>query len=421
VKLEPFWWQAVPREIGDPTPLLERADVAIVGSGLTGLVAALYLARGGRKVVVLEAGEIGIGASSRNAGYVGRTFKYTYGELLSMHGEAYATALYRELRVAFDEVRALIENEKIECGFVMQGRFIMAASSGQWDALRQEFDLRTKYLGDNYEPVARKDQARQIATDIYHGGVVIEDMAGLHPGLYHQGLLDRARQAGASVVAHTPVQAIRREGDKFKLATARGRVTARDVIVATNGYSGRSWPWLQRRALPFDAYMIATEPLPSSLLDAVLPGKRTFIDWNFNVDFVRRAPDDSRILFGGNTGVIGANLTVMAETLRGKLRRMLPQLGDVGLTHSWTGRCAATRDLYPHMGVEEGVHYALGYCFAGVPMGTHFGIKLARRILGQGDAQSVFWQRPFKAIPLYWGNPWFVPYAMRWYSRKDWR
>ena len=73
------------------------------------------------------------------------------------------------------------------------------------------------------------------------------------------------------------------------------------------------------------------------------------------------------------------------------------------------------------MGVEEGVHYALGYCFAGVPMGTHFGIKLARRILGQGDAQSIFWQRPFKPIPLYWGNPWFVPYAMRWYSRKDWR
>jgi glycine/D-amino acid oxidase-like deaminating enzyme len=421
VNLEPFWWQAAPREQGEAVPVPERADVAIVGSGLTGLVAALHLARGGRKVVVLEAGELGIGASSRNAGYVGRTFKYTYGELLAMHGEAYATALYRELRAAFDEVRDLITQEKIECGFAMQGRFIMAASAGQWNALQHEFDLRAKYLGDNYQPVARKDQHREIATDLYHGGVVIEDMAGLHPGLYHQGLLDRARQAGASVVAQAAVQAIRREGGEFELLTAWGRVTARDVIIATNGYSGPAWPWLQRRALPFDAYMIATEPLPPSLLDAVLPGRRTFIDWNFNVDFIRRAPDDSRILFGGNTGVIGANLSLMAETLRGKLQRLLPQLAGVGLTHSWTGRCAATRDLYPHMGVEEGVHYALGYCFAGVPMGTHFGIKLARRILGQGEAQSVFWQRPFQPIPLYWGNPWFVPYAMRWYSRKDWR
>jgi len=422
VKLEPYWWQAAPRPETEPPPFPSpaRADIAIVGSGITGLAAALYLARGGRSVVILDSGEAGIGASSRNAGYVGRTFKYTFGELLEKHGADYAVALYGELRAAFETVRRVIAEEKIDCGFAMQGRFIMAASPAQMDSLRTEFDLRAKHLGDTYTPVARADQQREIATDIYHGGVVIDDMAGLHPGLYHQGLLQRALAAGVTLLSHTAVQNVKRDGGRFDILTSRGRFDAGNVIVATNGYTGGAFPWLRRRVIPFDAYMIATEPLPVSVLDAVMPGKRTFIDWNFNVDFIRRSPDDSRILFGGNTGAIGADLTQMADALRGKLRRMLPQLGDVALSHSWTGRCSGTRDLYPHIGVEDGIHYALGYCFAGVPMGTHFGIKLARRLLGEGDAGSVFWQRPFKAIPLYSGNNWFVPYAMRWYARNDW-
>jgi len=421
--LEPYWWQAAPRLKAEPPafPSPAKADIAIVGSGITGLVAGMELARAGRSVVVFEAGEPGIGASSRNAGYVGRTFKYTFGELLEKHGLDYAKSLYGELRSAFETVRNVIREEKIECGFAMQGRFIMAASPGQRESLLREFDLRACHLGDSYMPVSRADQHQEIATDLYHGGVVISDMAGLHPGLYHQGLLDRALAAGVTVLPFTPVQAMRREADGFEMSTPHGRLTAKEVIVATNGYSGPAFPWLQRRVVPFDAYMIATEPLPASVLDAVMPGKRTFIDWNFDVDFIRRSPDDSRILFGGNTGVIGADLSQMGEALRQKLCRMLPQLGNVALAHSWTGRCAGTRDLYPHIGVEEGVHYAVGYCFAGVPMGTHFGLKLARRLLGRGDAQTVFWQRRFDAIPLYRGNPWFVPIAMRWYARHDWQ
>lgn len=423
MNLEPYWWQAAPRRAGEPPafPSPAKADVAIVGSGITGLAAAMELARGGRSVVVFEAGEPGIGASSRNAGYVGRTFKHTFGELIEKHGLDYAKALYGELRHAFETVHNVIRDEKIACGFAMQGRYIMAASPGQRESLDREFELRARHLGDSYTPVSRADQHREIATDLYHGGVVVADMAGLHPGLYHQGLLDRALAAGVTILPFTPVQGIRREAGKHELATPRGRLTAQDVIVATNGYSGPAFPWLQRRVVPFDAYMIATEPLPASVLDAVMPGKRTFIDWNFDVDFIRRSPDDSRILFGGNTGVIGADLNRMGETLRRKLRRMLPQLGDVALAHCWTGRCAGTRDLYPHIGVEEGVYYAVGYCFAGVPMGTHFGLSLARRLLGRGDAQTLFWQRPFRAIPFYRGNPWFVPYAMRWYARHDWR
>ena len=323
---------------------------------------------------------------------------------------------------AFETVRNVVREEKIDCGFAMQGRYIMAASPGQRESLNREFDLRAKHLGDSYTPVSRADQhrARSPPTSIMAASSS-PTWRGCIPASTTRAFSIARWRPALRILPFTPVQAFRREADGFEIFTPRGRLVAKDVILATNGYSGPAFPWLQRRVVPFDAYMIATEPLPPSVLDAVMPGKRTFIDWNFDVDFIRRSPDDSRILFGGNTGVIGADLTRMAGALRQKLRRVLPQLGDVTLAHCWTGRCAGTRDLYPHIGVEEGVHYAVGYCFAGVPMGTHFGLKLARRLLGRGDAQSVFWQRPFEAIPLYRGNPWFVPYAMRWYARHDWR
>jgi glycine/D-amino acid oxidase-like deaminating enzyme len=418
---EPYWWEAAPRPKLEPPAMPSRVDVAIVGSGLTGLVAALFLARGGRSVAVFEKGDIGVGASSRNAGYVGRTFKYTFDQLIAKEGLDYAKALYTELREMFEGVKQFVAEEKIDCRLVPQGRFVMAASPAQLEELKREYGLRERHLGDSHRVLERKDQHTEIATDIYHGGIVIEDMAGLHPGLYHQGIFERARSAGVAFYPRTEVLGTSRDGKDFEIATSRGKFHARELIVATNGYSGRAFPWIQRRVLPFEAYMIATEKLPRSVLDELLPGGRTFIDWNFNVDFIRRAPGDDRILFGGDTGVIDADLPRMAANLRRKIAHMLPRLKDVGLDFVWTGKCAGTRDRYPHIGVENGIHYALGYCFAGVPTGTYFGMKLARRILDKPRAETVFWQRPFEPIPFYNGNPWFVPYAIKWLSRKDWR
>ena len=134
------------------------------------------------------------------------------------------------------------------------------------------------------------------------------------------------------------------------------------------------------------------------------------------------SPDDSRILFGGNTGVIGADLSVAWA------RRCARSCGACCRSSAMLRWPIAGPGDAPERAISirmsasrSGIHYAVGYCFAGVPMGTHFGLTLARRLLGRGDAQSVFWQRPFEAIPLYRGNPWFVPYAMRWYARHDWR
>ncbi len=416
---DPYWWRAAPQEHTQVQTIARAVDVAIVGSGYTGLVAALHLARGGRQVTVFEAHELGYGASTRNAGYVGRTLKHGFGELIDRHGLAFAKAIYGELMEAFIAVKETVENERIACHYRQQGRLLLATSPGMYDAMAREFALREKHLGESFAAVPRTEQHLEIGTDYYSGGVKIADHAGLHPGLYHKGLLDAARAAGAVVASHTPVLSIGRTDSGYSLATSQGVVTARDVIVATNGYSGNAFPWLKQRIIPFDAYQTVSEPLGEERVRQILPSDRTYIDWNFNVDWMRRAPGDpARIIFGGLTGGRNQDLATMAKRLHVRLTRIFPDLNDLRFAHVWTGKCGGTLDLYPHIGQHDGIHFAAGYCFAGLPMGTLFGQKLARRILGQKGGESAF-DRPVPSSPLYWGNPWFVPGAIKWLSRHD--
>jgi glycine/D-amino acid oxidase-like deaminating enzyme len=371
-------------------------------------------------VVVLDTEEPGYGASSRNAGYVGRTLKHTFGEIVESNGLDYAKRVYRELMEAFRAVERTIRSIGIECRYRPQGRFLMATSPGMFEVMLREFELRAKHLSEPFTPVPRAEQEKEIHTELYHGGVRIDDHAGLHPGLYHQGLLAGALAGGVAVNGFTPVIAITGEDGRFELQTPIGSMKARDVLVATNGYTGDLIPWLKRRVIPFDAYMMATEPLDLAHVAQLLPTDRTYIDWNFNVDFIRRAPDDpSRIVFGGLTGPRATDLRAMAKRLHDRLARIFPTRAGARIDNVWTGRCAGTLDLYPHMGVHEGVHYALGYCFAGVPMGTWLGMKVAHRIIGSNEGESVFGERSLPSHPLYWGNPWFVPLAIRYLSRND--
>ncbi|HEX5326191.1 MAG TPA: FAD-binding oxidoreductase [Acetobacteraceae bacterium] len=418
-KLTPHWWDAAPRPMVAPPPLPPRVDVAIVGSGITGLVAALHLARGGRHVAVLERDALGIGASSRNAGFVGRTFKHSFGKLLRKRGPAFAATVYREMQAAFDSVAEMVRNEHIDCHFRICGRFITAVSPAQYESIAAELDLRRRHLGDAFEMVPRARQHAEIGSDAYHGGAIVPDLGSLHPGLYHQGLLDRARDAGAELHPETPVIRIAPSSVGFAVTTGRGSVQARDVLVATNGYTGAATPWLARRVVPFDAFMVATEALPPHLLDRALPTGRTCLDDNHNIDFMRRSPDGNRILFGGRTGNGETDPLVMAGVLQTRLDRLLPDLASVALARAWTGRCAGTFDLWPHLGSRSGITYAMGYCFAGVPMGTYLGIKAARRILGVADAGTVFADRRFPTVPLYTGNPWFVPWVMGFWDWRD--
>jgi len=277
-----------------------------------------------------------------------------------------------------------------------------------------------RHLGFDFAMVPKAEQVSEFGSEVYFGGAVIPDLGSLHPGLYHKGLLERVRAAGGLVLGRTEVLKIaRRTAAGFQIVTAGGMVEAREVVVATNGYTPRQFAWQARRVIPFTGYMAATEELPADLLAKIIPKRRTVIDSNIDVDFFRPAPDTPRILFGGATGSGLKGTDQIARKLQGILGRVLPDLAGKRLSHVWSGQCAGTFDMMPHIGQAEGIWYAMGYNFAGVPMGSFLGEKLAQKILGLAEGKTAFDIAPFPTRPFYRGNPWFVPLAMRWFRRQD--
>ena len=240
----------------------------------------------------------------------------------------------------------------------------MAANSpAHYEIMARELEAKRRHLGTESEMVSKSDQHRGLASDIYHGGAIVPGLASLHPGLYHLGLLERVTGAGARVFGETPVTGIRRDGDGFEVATSRGTLYARNVAIATNGYTGPATPWLRRRVVPFRGFMIATEELDEARLSRIVPKGRTMHDFNNNLVYMRRAPDTRRLLLGARTGTMTDDVRKMAPRLHDRLTTILPEMKDVRIARAWNGFGAGTFDLYPHIGTHDGLHYATGYCF----------------------------------------------------------
>jgi glycine/D-amino acid oxidase-like deaminating enzyme len=421
-RTEPYWWErARPEAIMAPAPA-SAYDVVVVGAGFTGLRAALTLLRAGRSVAVFDKEAPGFGASRRNAGFLGRVLKKSFDELCPHLGQSQALAIYRELDAAYQTTLAFIAEEGIECHAERCGRFIGATSPRHYERMARELASMKRHLGFPCQMIPRAEQHREIASDAYHGGAVIPDLGALHPGLYHQGLLDRVRAEGGLVRGPLEVKEVRRTPKKeFEVVTAESSVRARAVVLATNGYTPGAFAWHARRLIPFTGYVAATEELPTGLIENLLPHRRTVIDTNMDIDFFRPAPDSARLLFGGATGSGLVEPAAIARRLHAILARVLPDLAGTRLERIWTGQCAATFDLMPHIGQADGVWHAMGYNFAGVPMGSYFGLKVAQKILGLAEGATAFDSAAFPTVPFYRGNPWFVPLAMRYFRWRDHR
>ena len=419
IKLTPYWWDDVPRPVLPEAALPQAVDVLVVGSGYTGLSAALHTARGGRGTLVLDAGPIGFGCSTRNGGQISTSIKPGHDALARRHGAETATRIIRDGQASLAWVGDFVAAERIDCDFRVVGRFHAAHSPRHYEELARRLRTQPKGLEVPAHMVPRAEQRRELGSDAYFGGVVYERHASVHPARFHQGLLERARAAGAAVIGDCAVRALRRDGAGFTVATARGSVVARDVIVATNGYTGALTPWLRRRVIPVGSYIIATEELPAATVARLFPTDRIVSDTRRVVYYYRASPDRRRVVFGGRVRAGETDPRASAPLLHAEMTRLFPELAGTRISHSWLGFVAYTFDETMHAGVHEGVHYAMGYCGSGVGMAGYLGMRVGQSVLGLAEGRTGLHEAPFPTRPFYRGNPWFLAPAVAYYRWRD--
>lgn len=419
---DPYWWDAAPREPRSDVALPAKVDVLVVGAGYAGLSAALTLVRGGRSVLVCEAGPPGFGASSRSGGMIGHGHRLSYSGLIERYGEAIAKAMILEGIASLDYAKTLIAETGMDAGLRPVGRLRGAWTVADYDTMGREADLLRRNVGLPVDVVQKGDMRREISTDSYQGGLIFHSHAGLHPALFQQGLLAAARQAGAIVAGYCAVEGWSREADGFSVATQRGTVKAAELVVTTNGYSGRPFVPLARRVVPIPSYLIATEELGENRVRELIPSMRMIVETREKHLYYRPSPDHKRIVLGGRAALHPIDLDNAGARLRRELVALFPSLADVAVSHVWTGNVAMTRSDLPGIGQREGLWYALGCNGSGVALMPYLGHRLAQKVLGQPEGRTAFDDVPFTAVPFYDGRPWFLPFMTLAFRARDlWR
>jgi glycine/D-amino acid oxidase-like deaminating enzyme len=398
-------------------PLPESVDCAIVGGGMTGISAAYHMASEGLKVALLEREVLGWGASNRNGGMAIPGIKHKVSPLFKQHG---LEATQRMFNASFESVellKNLIAEKEIDCDLEETGSFAAAYRPSHFKSLEKWQRTLADDFGHTTRLVPPERMKEELGTDRYYGGLVDDSSIGVHPRKCVLGMVRCADGAGASLHENTAAEDIQRTTDGFEVKTARGSMRAKEVLIATNGYTGSLTPQLRRRVFPLGSYIIVTEPMDESLADQIIPNRRMIWDTK-NVLFYFRILPDNRMMFGGRVRFTRTNSQDSGRLLRKGMVELFPELEHLRVDYSWGGFLGMSFDRMAHTGKMDGMHYSLGYSGRGFSMAAYLGKKMADIIAGKSDA-TPFSDLDFKTMFLYRKRPWFMPMVGTYYRFKD--
>jgi glycine/D-amino acid oxidase-like deaminating enzyme len=424
MKQVPYWLDTAPRfpdRSGNPLP--DRADVLVIGGGITGLSTALHCARKGATVVLVEKDRIGSGASGRNGSMCTQGLTIGVGQARQRYGQDRARELYDAFRTAVDVVEELTRTEKIDCDFVRSGRLGVAFKPEHHEAQKATQADLVRNFGHETVLISKSELRSELGSDYYHGALLDPLSAGLHVGKYVHGLAEAAERAGVQIHERNAATAVRRlPGGGFEVETLHGIVRAKQVMVATDAYTDKSFPWLRKRLICVGSFIVVTEPLGDELAREIIPKARLVVDSKNIGHYIRLTPDN-RLAFGGRARFAPSDPESDRKSgavLTREMTEIFPQLANVGIDYVWGGSVGFSYDRIPHAGEADGLYYSMGYCGHGVQMATYMGQCMAEVMDGQPEANPLRGLGfPKVPVPFYNGTAWFLPFAGAYYRAKD--
>ena len=378
-----------------PRPALsgrKEADCIVVGGGLAGLTTALELARGGLRVVVLEAERVGWGASGRNGGIVSASYACEGDAIAARVGDVAAKALHRLSVEGVARVRAAISDLNIggvdPCpGLLNLRRFDRADDlHAHAEAFARDYDYTFTYLD--------RDAIRaRLSTDRYYHGLLDAQAFHIHPLNYLRGIAAEIERLGGRIYEASPVQSVELDGAAKQARTANGGVSAPRIVLCTGGYTGALVPKMRRAVLPIATYMMLSEAAPDLIASAIHTTEAVLDDRRAS-DYYRVVDGGKRLLWGGRITTRAASSAGIARELRREMIGAYPQLRDLATEISWSGQMGYARHLMPQIGeIRPGVWHATAFGGHGLNTTAIAGKVLAEAILGQSDRIAMF--KPF--------------------------
>ena len=359
----------------------------------------------------VERHTVGWGASGRNGGMATTGLAISFNTAVKRYGGTRAVEMFREYNDAIDTIEKLVQNNGIDCDFQRFGKLSLAFHPSHYEGMLKSQEQLAALADYEVITIPKSDIHSEIGSDFYHGAMLDPLGAGLHVGKFVHGLAGAAVAADAVICENAAVTELAKvSGTVHDVHTTRGIVRAKQVLVATSGYTGAVTPWLQRRVIPVGSFIIVTEPLPDDVVDRILPHRRQASDSKMLTYYFRITPDN-RLLFGGRArfALSSPDSDVKSgNILRKEMIELFPYLSNTKVDYTWGGLVDLSMDQMVHAGVHDGVFYSLCYSGHGVQMAAHMGKNMVRYMGGDKTA-NVWEDLKNPPVPGHFGPPWFLP------------